>query len=92
MDIVQREIIRELTEGLYINKDYVLNNMIEKYPALMQALENTLCTTKAELRNFVRYGGNISGKVIADCILGLVSLDVEAIKFNIKQVNAWSGG
>lgn len=80
---MQQEIIKELVGSLEIDKDYILNYMIERFPTLIQSLEKYLGTTKPELRSYVGDGGTISSRVIADCILGVYSIDVNLTRLSL---------
>lgn len=83
MSMLEKEIVMELTENFDIDKDYVLNYMFEKYPALMQVVMKTLGTNAPELRGFINRGGFISSKVVAHSVLGIESLHVESSKLGI---------
>lgn len=84
MNEMQQVIVKELVGSLEIDKDYILNYMIERFPTLIKSLEKSLGTTKPELRYYIGNGNTISSKVIADCILGANSIDVNLTRLSLR--------
>lgn len=84
MNEMQQVIVKELVGSLEIDKDYILNYMIERFPTLIKSLEKYLGTTKPELRSYVGDGNTVSSKVIADCVLGVNSIDVELTRLSLR--------
>lgn len=83
---MQQAIVKELVGSLEIDTDHILNYMIERFPTLIQSLEKHLGTTKPELRSYVGDGGTVSSKVIADCILGVYSIDVKLTRLSLRVI------
>lgn len=84
MNEMQQAIVKELVGSLEIDKDYILNYMIERFPTLIKSLEKHLGTTKPELRSYVGDGNTVSSKVIADCVLGVGSIEVNLTRLSLR--------